>query len=38
MEYKEKARLIVDFVDVLLELYPECKAVYFENSMQGCIF
>ena len=32
MEYKEKARLIVDFVDVLLELYPECKAVYFENS------
>ncbi len=32
LPYKERAELIMDFMESLVELYPSCKAVYFKNS------
>jgi hypothetical protein len=30
--YKERAELDMDFMEALVELFPQCKAVYFQNS------
>lgn len=30
--YKERAELDMDFMEALVELYPQCKAIYFPNS------
>lgn len=32
LNYKERAEMLVDYVEALVELYPSCKAVVFENS------
>lgn len=32
LHYKERAELDMDFTEALLELFPTCKAVYFQNS------
>lgn len=32
LEYKERAELNMDFLEALVELFPQCKAVYFHNS------
>ena len=32
MDYKERAEMLVDYVEALLEIYPQCKAVVFETS------
>ncbi len=32
LHYLERAELIVDYVDALLEIFPSCKAVVFETS------
>lgn len=32
LHYQERAELIVDYVDALLEIFPSCKAVVFETS------
>ncbi len=32
LHYKERAELDMDFLEALVELYPQCKAVYFQNS------
>ncbi len=32
LPYKERADLTMDFMETLVELYPTCKAVYFQNS------
>ncbi len=32
MTHKERADMLMNFLEALLELYPECRAVYFENS------
>lgn len=32
LEYKERAVMLVKYVEALVELYPSCKAVVFENS------
>ncbi|MBQ7919477.1 MAG: DUF4261 domain-containing protein [Lachnospiraceae bacterium] len=32
LHYKERAELDMDFLEALIELYPTCKAVYFNNS------
>lgn len=30
--YKERAELDMDFLEAMVELFPQCKAVYFQNS------
>lgn len=32
LDYKERAKMLVDYVEALVELYPSCKAVVFETS------
>lgn len=32
LEPQERARLDMDFIEALLELYPDCEAIYFINS------
>ncbi len=32
MDYKERAEMLMDFVEALVELYPECVAVQFQSS------
>lgn len=32
LHYKERAELDMDFLEALVEMYPQCKAVYFQNS------
>ncbi len=32
LPYKDRADLAMDFMESLVELYPTCKAVYFQNS------
>ncbi len=32
LHYKDRAELDMDFLESLIELYPKCKAVYFNNS------
>lgn len=32
LPYKERAELDMDFLEALVEMYPKCKAVYFQNS------
>ncbi len=32
LPYKERAELAMDYMEALVELYPTCKAVYFQNS------
>lgn len=32
LNYKERAELLVDYIEALVELYPTCKAVVFETS------
>lgn len=32
LHYKERAELVMDFLEALVEMYPGCKAVYFPNS------
>lgn len=32
LHYKERAELDMDFLEALVEMYPQCKAVYFPNS------
>ena len=32
LKHKERAELLVDFVEALMELYPSCTAVVFETS------
>lgn len=32
LDYKERAEMLVDYIDALVELYPSCKAVVFETS------
>lgn len=32
LDYKERAEMLVDYIEALIELYPSCKAVVFETS------
>ena len=32
LNYHERAEMLVDYVEALMEIYPECKAVVFGNS------
>lgn len=32
LEYKTRAEMLVDFIEALVELFPTCKALIFENS------
>ena len=32
MQYKERADMLMDYLEALVELFPACKAVYFVNS------
>ena len=32
LDYRERAQLLVGYIEALAELYPTCKAVVFENS------
>ena len=32
LHYKERAELDMDFLEALVEMFPQCKAVYFQNS------
>ena len=32
LDYKERAEMLVDYIEALVELYPSCKAVVFETS------
>lgn len=32
LDYKERAGMLVDYIEALVELYPSCKAVVFETS------
>lgn len=32
MNYKERAEMLMDFSEALLELYPDCEAIFFESS------
>ncbi len=31
-DYKDRADMLMDFMEALVELYPECEAVLFQNS------
>ncbi len=30
--YKERADMLMDFLEALVEIFPQCKAVFFQNS------
>lgn len=32
LDYKDRAEMLVDYVEALVEIYPTCKAVVFETS------
>ncbi|MBO4458327.1 MAG: DUF4261 domain-containing protein [Butyrivibrio sp.] len=32
LDYKDRAEMLVDYVEALVEMFPTCKAVLFENS------
>lgn len=32
MDYKERANMLMDFMEAMVELYPQCEAVYFQTS------
>lgn len=32
MDYRERANMLMDFLEALMELYPTCEAVYFQTS------
>lgn len=32
LDYKERAEMLVDYIEALVELYPTCRAVVFETS------
>lgn len=32
LEYKDRAEMIMDFTEALVEMFPECEAVLFQNS------
>ncbi len=32
LDYKDRADMDMDFMEALMELFPECKAVFFQNS------
>ena len=32
MDYKDRADMLMDFTEALMELYPTCEAVYFDRS------
>ena len=32
LDYKERAEMLVDYIEALMEIYPNCKAVVFETS------
>ena len=32
MDYKERADMLMDYMEALLEIYPECEAIVFQNS------
>ncbi len=32
LEYKDRADMLMDYMEALIEIYPECKAVLFETS------
>lgn len=32
LEYKDRAEMLVDYIEALVELYPSCNAVVFETS------
>lgn len=32
LEYKTRAEMLVDFIEALVELFPTCKVLFFENS------
>ena len=32
LDYRERAEMLVDYIEALIEMFPSCKAVMFENS------
>lgn len=32
MDYRDRAEMLIDYTEALVELYPECEAVYFQSS------
>lgn len=32
LHYKDRAEMLVDYIEALVEIFPSCKAVVFENS------
>lgn len=32
LEYRDRADMLMDYMEALVEMYPECEAVYFPNS------
>ncbi len=32
MDYKQRSEMLMDFLEAFIELYPSCKAVYFQSS------
>lgn len=32
MDYKERAKMLVEYIEALMEIYPSCKAIVFGNS------
>lgn len=32
MDYRDRANMLMDYMEALVEMYPECEAVYFRNS------
>lgn len=32
LDYKERAEMLVDYIEASVELYPTCRAVVFETS------
>ena len=32
LEYHDRANMLMDYMEALVELYPQCEAVYFPNS------
>ncbi|MBO5146525.1 MAG: DUF4261 domain-containing protein [Lachnospiraceae bacterium] len=32
LDYKDRAEMLVDYIEALMEIFPSCRAVVFENS------
>lgn len=32
MDYRDRAEMLVDYIEALVELYPDCEAVFFQTS------